>query len=80
MHRNNFHQARLGISISKKKIKKATKRNRIKRIIREAFRYNKNELQGMDIIVLPHGYAQHVETENLRIAFIDQIKLLPTKL
>jgi len=43
---------RLGLAISKKYLKKATDRNRIKRLIRESFRKNGAILPKIDIIVL----------------------------
>lgn len=38
------YPARMAISVSKKKFKRAVKRNRIKRLTREAYRQNKAEL------------------------------------
>lgn len=44
--------ARLGMAISKKIIKKAVDRNRIKRFLRESFRLNQQNLDCFDIVVL----------------------------
>jgi ribonuclease P protein component len=44
--------ARLGLAISKKQCRKATARNRIKRVIRESFRQHQLELRGLDLIVI----------------------------
>ena len=50
--RNNKNYPRLGLIISKKSCKLASKRNRLKRIIRESFRNNISKLIGHDIVVL----------------------------
>jgi ribonuclease P protein component len=44
--------ARLGMAISKKHCRKATARNRIKRVIRESFRHHQYQLSGLDIVVI----------------------------
>jgi ribonuclease P protein component len=49
---NNQDIARLGLAISKRHSRKATDRNRIKRIIRESFRQNQALLNGLDIVVM----------------------------
>ena len=53
---NGRNYSRLGIAVARKKIRAASDRNRIKRVIREAFRLSKQELPvGIDLIVLPRG-------------------------
>ena len=43
---------RLGLAVSKKQVKRAVDRNRIKRIIRQSFRVHQNQLPGVDVVVM----------------------------
>ena len=56
--RNTYDYPRLGLTVSRK-VGKATRRNRWKRLIREAFRLNRHRLpQGLDLVVIPRPQAQ----------------------
>ena len=50
--RNGLVIARLGLAISKRRINKAAERNKVKRLIRESFRHKKNDLGGLDVVVV----------------------------
>lgn len=50
---SHFHSSRLGLAITKKKIKRANQRNRIKRLAREYFRLHQHELiAAVDIVII----------------------------
>ena len=58
-------RARLGLAISKKQVRRAVDRSRLKRLVREAFRLHQARLAGLDLVVM----ARHasVEADNLRL-------------
>ncbi|MDH5183756.1 MAG: ribonuclease P protein component [Gammaproteobacteria bacterium] len=49
---NSQGNARLGLAISKKQLKRAVDRNRIKRLVRESFRQHQFVLSSLDLVVL----------------------------
>ena len=49
---NGRDEARLGLAIGRKHCKPASGRNRLKRIVRESFRHNRESLGGLDIVVI----------------------------
>lgn len=58
--------ARIAISVSKKKFKRAVKRNRIKRLTRETYRYHKQEL---------YRYSQDSGTLDILFIYMDHTVL-----
>lgn len=56
---------RLGITIAKKKVRKAVQRNRVKRIIRESFRQHAYSLHNVDIIVLAKAGCDTLTNDEL---------------
>lgn len=58
---------RIGIIVGKKKIQKANRRNRIKRIVRESFRYNQSHLNGLDCVVIAKTAANSLTNSDVRV-------------
>lgn len=64
--KNHISRARLGITVSKK-VGKAVKRNRIKRIIREYFRLNRRYLPGrLDLNIIARHLSGEARSEVIR--------------
>ncbi len=53
------------MAISKRVLKRAVDRNRIKRIVRESFRYHQHELSGLDVVVMCRDEVKQMANEEL---------------
>lgn len=62
---NHREQPRLGLTIAKKRVKKAVARNRIKRLIRESFRLHQHQITNIDIIVMAKNGTDQLSNEEL---------------
>lgn len=62
---NSFGYPRLAIVVSKKNIKLAVLRNRIKRLVREYFRLHQIAVSGIDMIIIVEKKAECAATKEL---------------
>ena len=72
-----MNSGRLGVIVAKKNVGKATQRNRIKRLIREAFRTRKADINHTDIVVMARKGLQFLENSECQShihALMDEIK------
>jgi len=58
---NERSEPRLGLAIAKRRIRRASDRNRLKRLVRESFRHHASELSGLDIVVMAKTGAENKE-------------------
>ena len=63
--KNDGTLPRLGITIAKKRVKKAHDRNRLKRIIRESFRLQRQSLPSIDIVVVGKSGLDKMSNQEL---------------
>jgi len=63
---NELGHPRLVFVISKKNVRRAVKRNRVRRIIRESFRLNQHNLPAVDMIVLARPGLGDMESADLQ--------------
>ncbi|MBL1276086.1 MAG: ribonuclease P protein component [Ectothiorhodospiraceae bacterium] len=63
--RNTVGHARLGLAISKRFIKHAVGRNRVKRLVRDSFRQHQSLLGNLDVVVLSREATARVNNREL---------------
>jgi ribonuclease P protein component len=59
--------ARLGVTVPKRSVPRAHDRNRIKRIVREAFRLRRAILPAFDFVVVARGEIAQADAQAIRI-------------
>lgn len=77
---NELNVTRAGFSVGKRKVKLATQRNRIRRILKEAYRRHKDKIyQGFDIVFLikeAEGVANFHEAEKEILSLFRKARIL----
>jgi len=77
--KNDDGVARLGLAIAKKQLRLAVSRNRIKRLVRESFRYRQELLIGLDIVVLTRTSVLKCTNKEILLQLEQQWRKLITK-
>jgi len=65
---NGLGYARLGLAISRRQVRAAAARNKLKRIVRESFRKNQHLLSGLDVVVTARGQLALINSKLLNNA------------
>lgn len=68
---NHLGRARLGLAISRRCVRKAVDRNRIKRLARESFRKHMVELAGLDVVVVSRSALDTLDNRAI-VASLDR--------
>ena len=68
VRRDESRPTRLGLAIAKKRAKRAVDRNKLKRVVREAFRYQQSTLAGLEMVVMNRDAATKASTAELRVS------------
>lgn len=63
---NTLDHPRIGFVFSKKNIRLAVNRNRVRRIIRESYRLNQHSLPNVDIVILARKGLGDLENEEIQ--------------
>lgn len=62
---NDLGYPRIGLVISKKSMRRAVDRNRIKRLVRESIRFQQHRLPAVDIVILSRRGVGELDNETL---------------
>ena len=65
VHKTEHPVARLGMAIAKKRAKRAVDRNRLKRVVREAFRHHCKNLAGTELVIMNRDAAVNADNRLL---------------
>jgi len=74
--RNSVKHPRFGVIVSKRNVRKAVARNRFKRLAREAFRTQQNNLSAVDIVIIAKSGAGEKTKQELRRCLDQLLKQL----
>ena len=68
VRRDESRPTRLGLAIAKKRARRAVDRNKLKRVVREAFRYQQSTLTGLEMVVMNRDAATKASSAELRVS------------
>ncbi len=62
---NGLEHARLGLAIAKRRVRRASQRNRLKRLVRESFRLAGNDLPAVDLVIMAGAGAESADNKTI---------------